>query len=65
MSLNPILMKKLLKSVLYVTREQYTGALFTADLVKRCKKKKKKKEMKTENAWKHKTQPWTQIQTTP
>ena len=43
-------MKKLLKSVLYVTREQYTGALFTADLVKRCKKKKKKKEMKTENA---------------
>ena len=37
-------MKKLLKSVICETREQYTGALFTVEKSNVAAKKKKKKE---------------------
>ena len=48
---DPFLIKKLLKIVIYGTREQCTNALFTVDKVNYCglnKKKKKKKKRKTQ-----------------
>ena len=47
---DPFLMKKLLKSVIYGTREQYTGTLFTmekSNVVAKKKKKKNKKQNKS------------------
>ena len=43
---DPFLMKKLLKSVIYGTREQCTGALFTVEKSNVAAKKKKERNVK-------------------
>ena len=45
---DPFLIKKLLKIVIYGTREQCTNALFTVDKVNYCGLNKKKKKKKRE-----------------
>ena len=47
-------MKKLLKNEVCGTREQYTGALFTAEKSKHVARKKKEKKRKERQTWIHK-----------